>query len=149
MIRRAAAVLALCLAGAAPSAADDIVPSLRLGNVQGPSVAVTVVAGGPFLCIYVCGDDSSGLVLDLEGGLTGLEAAVGLGLGERGADSLDLLALKAAVLHTWERPMAGPGRATYAGPELDVVATRGISLAALKRVDGPGWRLSVSLVQAF
>jgi hypothetical protein len=149
MIRRSLAALALSLIGAVPSPADDVVPSVRLGTVQGPSVAVSLVAGGPFLCFYGCGDDSSGLVLDFEGGLTGLKGAVGVGLGDRGENGKDLLALKAAVLRTWERPLVGPGQTTYAGPELDVVATRGVSLAALKRVDGPGWRLSLSLVQAF
>jgi len=126
--------------------ADDVIPAVTVGTLQGASVGVTVLAGGEW-CLVGCGG-TSGPLYEVEAGLGGGKAALGVGVGDRNEGPL-LFALKVAAFRSWKQGILNPADAVYVGPECDVAAPFGLTLGIFRRVDAPGWRFSVGIVRAF
>jgi hypothetical protein len=90
-----------------------------------------------------------GIALEGEAGLAGAKAAIGVGIAERTERKGALLVLKAAVLRSWANSRLTPPSSVFFEPELELADGWGGTIGLLKRVDGPGWRLSAGIIRAF
>jgi hypothetical protein len=145
-LRIACAGMLLGLVASRSVAGDALVPTARLDTALGPSVALAYV-GEPRSHGWF--DLTPGLVIDSAVGLAGARLAVGPGYGGRDGGEPGTLALKGSVLYNWSSTRLQPQRATFAGAELEVVFKYGMAIGLLKRVDGPGWKATATLVRAF
>jgi hypothetical protein len=143
-----AAGLLAAMAMAQAAAADDAAFTIRASTTQAVSIGATLVAGDSFCFLFSC-SGSSGVILEGEAGMGGAKAAIGIGFAERGKEGMAYLALKAAVLRSWGRSPVMPSNSVFVGGELEFASPWGGTIGLLKRVDGPGWRLSAGVVRAF